>query len=235
MFLFYAPDVRNDARSCFLNEEESFHCIRVLRLKKDEAIRLTNGKGTLFEGYLGKEDPRKQEVIVTASHTDFEKRPFHLHVAAAPTKNINRFEWFLEKAVEIGIDRITPLLCEHGERNSINRERMNKVMIAALKQSGHTWLPAIDPMIRTIDLARQDFEGQRFIAHYGADNPQLAVSYNKGSNARILIGPEGDFSPKEIEPTLQSGFIPVNLGNFRLRTETAALYACMAINLINLR
>jgi 16S rRNA (uracil1498-N3)-methyltransferase len=235
MFLFFAPDISNDAPFCLLSEEESYHCTRVLRLKEGDPVRLTNGKGTLFEGILGAGAPKSRKIIITKAFADFEKRMFHLHIAIAPTKNINRFEWFLEKATEIGIDEITPVICDHAERVSVNTERMSRLLIAAIKQSGHTRLPVLNRPTPAPELIKRPFNGARFIASYKDNNPQLAQKCPRGTDALILIGPEGDFSERELSLATQSGFAMVNLGDFRLRTETAALFACSAVNLINLQ
>jgi len=159
--------------------------------------------------------------------------PVQIHIAIAPTKNINRFEWFLEKATEIGIDEITPLVCAHSERKIVKPDRLNKVLIAALKQSLKSWLPHIHQPVSFNELIHREFDGQKFIAWCEAGEEDLLQKiYLPGSSALILVGPEGDFSPEEVEQATQAGFIPVSLGNSRLRTETAGVVACSTVQFI---
>ena len=165
---------------------------------------------------------------------NYGKRNFKIHIAVAPTKNINRFEWLLEKATEIGIDEITPVICKHSERKSFRYDRLVKVITSALKQSCRAYHPKLNDMIKFGDLISLPFNEQKFIAHY-TDVPagHLIKKYNKGSNCLILIGTEGDFSSKELEVAKEEGFQSVSFGNHRLRTETAAFAACHVINLLN--
>jgi 16S rRNA (uracil1498-N3)-methyltransferase len=165
---------------------------------------------------------------------DYEKLYFSPHIAIAPTKNIERLEWFLEKATEIGIKEITPVLCEHSERKIINMERLEKIIVSAMKQSLKTYIPVLNPLTRFTDFVSKPFNGQKFIAHCTEGiRSELIHSYVKQSESLILIGPEGDFSPKEIEFAKSNGFIEISLGKSRLRTETAGIVACHTINLLN--
>lgn len=232
MHLFFVPDIDSgDLHS--LSEEESNHCTRVLRLGKGDLVHLTNGQGTLYEASIVDDRTRKLLVRISRTWADWGRRPYRLHIGMAPTKNMSRFEWFLEKATEIGIDEITPVICEHSERRSLPQERLHKILVAALKQSLITCLPLLHEPVSFAGFIHQPTTDIGYIAHYDERHPQLKAICQKGTNARILIGPEGDFSPWEIRDAQQSGFIPVNLGHSRLRTETAGIVACSVISTIN--
>lgn len=232
MNLFYTPDISGETYS--LNEAESRHCQKVLRLQQGDVIHLTNGRGTLFEARITDTRSRLITVSITGKVENFGRRDYHLHLAVAPTKNIDRFEWFLEKATEIGVDEITPLICEHSERKHLRIDRLEKVVTAAMKQS----LKAYHPMLNNVaDFARfvsLQREGQLFIAHLDEHDPlHLQKVYNKGADVTVLIGPEGDFSESELSMAERHSFQRVSLGDSRLRTETAAVVACHTIRLIN--
>jgi 16S rRNA (uracil1498-N3)-methyltransferase len=232
MHIFYTPDL--SGRNYTLDETESKHGVRVLRLGKGDEIVLVDGRGGWFTAAIEDANPKRCTVKVVNEYLNFGRRTFRVHMAMAPTKNIDRTEWFLEKATEIGIDRVTPLLCQHSERKEIKTDRLEKVMISAMKQSLKAYLPQLDEMIRFTEFIRQPFDGQKFIAHCEEQHRDLLKNIVKpGENYLILIGPEGDFSPEEIEMALQSGFQPVSLGKSRLRTETAGVVACHIFNLLN--
>jgi 16S rRNA (uracil1498-N3)-methyltransferase len=232
MQLFYIPEITGDKFT--LSEEESRHCINVLRLRAGDIIHLTDGKGDLFETSITDPNPKRCTVKVISVLKNYEKREVHLHIAIAPTKNIARFEWFLEKATEIGIDEITPLMCEHSERVQIRLPRLEKVLVAAMKQSLKAYLPVLHEPAKFNNFLALPFEGQKFIASCEPEvTIHLKTIYRKGANALILIGPEGDFSPDEIVNAKKSGFIPISLGKSRLRTETAGVVACHSISLLN--
>jgi 16S rRNA (uracil1498-N3)-methyltransferase len=231
MQLFYISAV--EGNSCLLSEEESWHCTRVLRLGEGAALDLTDGMGNFYKGRLTKTNQKACEVEITNVQVVTEKS-WHLHIAIAPTKNTDRFEWFLEKATEIGIDEITPMICEHSERDVIKLTRLRKVLVSAMKQSLKAWLPALNEPTRFNDLMRKDFKGQKFIGYCETGmESELHDMYLKGSDVLILIGPEGDFSKIEVEQAMKSGFIPVSLGTSRLRTETAGIVACHTVGLMN--
>jgi len=232
MILFYTPDIKGD-EPYTLNEEESRHCIRVLRLGHSDIIHLTDGRGNIFKTRIIHPDLKKCEVEIIEINKEFEKRNNHLHIAIAPTKNINRFEWFLEKATEIGIDEITPVICDHSERKVIKHDRLNKVIIAALKQSLKAYLPRLNQATTFKEFIRAEYTSEKYIAHLDKDNKQLKEVYSPGADALIFIGPEGDFSNNEIKEAIQRDFTPINLGFSRLRTETAGIVACQTINLLN--
>ena len=232
MHIFYTPDISSDSYT--LSETESKHCIRVLRLEKGDEITLVDGRGGFFSAEISDPNPKHCTVNVVKSELNFGLRNFQVHVAIAPTKNIERIEWFLEKATEIGIDRVTPLLCRYSERKEIKTDRLEKVMVSVMKQSLKAFLPHLDPLTRFNDFVSQSYNGQKFIAHCEEQSRDLLK--NKivtGENYLILIGPEGDFSNEEIELAIQAGFHPVSLGESRLRTETAGIVACHTFNLMN--
>jgi len=231
MNLFYSPNIKQPIHQ--LPEEESKHIHRVLRMEEGDELFLTDGQGVMYRCEISSVSPKKCQVRILSTE-ETPANPFQLHIAIAPTKNINRFEWFLEKATEIGIDEITPLICAHSERKVVKSDRLNKVLIAALKQSLKSRLPQIHESVSFNELIHREFEGQRFIAYCETGEEELLQKvYLPGSSALILIGPEGDFSPEEIEQAKQAGFIPVSLGNSRLRTETAGIVACTSFQLAN--
>jgi len=231
MQIFYAPDI--SSKTYTLNEEESKHCIRVLRLNTGDEITLVDGKGGLFKTRIVNPEVKRCQVEVFESFSEFEKRDYYLHIAIAPTKNIERFEWFLEKATEIGIDEITPLLCEHSERKVINNERLEKVIISAVKQSIKAYVPKLNALTPFKQFIQSQNPENLYIAHCqrkGLNHLKNELHLNR--NVTVLIGPEGDFSPDEVSKAIQLAIKEVSLGNSRLRTETAGIVACQIVNLI---
>ncbi len=234
MTLFYTPDITDSTYT--LNEEESKHAVRVLRLVEGDVVCLIDGVGGMYKAKITDSNPKRCTTTIFETQKEYGKTPFHLHVAIAPTKNIDRFEWFLEKATEIGIGEITPISCERSERKVVKTERLNKVVVAAIKQSVKAYLPKLNELTNFKQFIEQAFEGQKFIAHCLAGSEEkthLKNVYTLGQNALILIGPEGDFSEQEIKLALQNGFKEISLSRSRLRTETAALVACDVINILN--
>jgi 16S rRNA (uracil1498-N3)-methyltransferase len=232
MHIFYTPDLSGNAYT--LNESESKHCVRVLRLEKGDEITLVDGCGGFFTAEIADPNPKRCSVTVIKSALNFGFQNFQVHIAIAPTKNIERIEWFLEKATEIGFTRVVPLLCRYSERKEIKTDRLEKVMISAMKQSLKAYLPQIDPLTRFNDFISQPFDGQKFIAHCNDQHRDLLKNLIVPNNDYlILIGPEGDFSTEEIEMAIKAGFHEVSLGDSRLRTETAGLVACHTFNLLN--
>ncbi|MBE0650518.1 MAG: 16S rRNA (uracil(1498)-N(3))-methyltransferase [Bacteroidales bacterium] len=230
--LFYRADITGTTFT--LNTKESGHLVRVLRMKNGDMLRFTDGKGKIYTCKILDDNTKGCEIEVLDSEPGKDKRSFYLQIAVAPTKNINRFEWFLEKATEIGIDRIIPFVSGHSERKDIKTDRLDRVITAAMKQSLKSFHPKLDEIIKFSQLIELPFEGRKFIACLDDDDtPELSKVYQPGENAWILIGPEGDFSPKEIENAKTKGFMPVRLGPYRLRTETAAIAACHTINILN--
>lgn len=217
-----------------LSLEESKHCIKVLRLRKGDHVQLMNGKGSIFEASIKVADARSCILEVMEEQKFLKNRTYHLTIAIAPTKNIDRFEWFVEKSTEIGIDKIVPLLCQHAERKEVKGERIEKILIAAMKQSGQTFLPELSRITPFKELIAQPFDGDKFIAHCeSGQKKKLKDTLKPGKSTLILIGPEGDFEPAEIKIALENGFVPVSLGESRLRTETAGIVACHTASLIN--
>ena len=230
--IFFTPDI-NDLRYT-LDEEESGHVVRVLRLKSGDEITLVDGHGGYYHARIVDSHPRHCQVEVTEHQTDFGKRPYYLHIGISPTKSIDRFEWFVEKAVEIGVDKITPLLCEHSERKHLNTERLQRIMVAAMKQSQKAYLPQLNMMTVFNDWLETANGHHRFIAYCGeGDKQSLKTAYQTSQNTMIAIGPEGDFSDREIEQAIRCGFKGISLGENRLRTETAGVAACHSIYFMN--
>ena len=231
MTLFYAPDI---AQTPFLNEEESLHCAKVLRLKAGDVAHVIDCVGGLYQVEIVAPHAKHTEVRILSVQHDFEKRPFRIHLAVAPTKNSDRFEWFVEKATEIGVDTITPLLCRYSERKLIKPERIEKILISASKQSLKAFVPKLNPMTPYTDFMNSVTEPHRFIAHcYEADKTHLLHSCPPHSDVVVLVGPEGDFSLDEVRLALDNNFKAVTLGNSRLRTETAGVVACHLVTVVN--
>jgi 16S rRNA (uracil1498-N3)-methyltransferase len=231
MELFYDPNFSNS--NFTLSEEESKHCIQVLRHKAGDQVKVINGTGLLFIGIIIEAHPKRCKIEITEKQ-EFTPQPFHLHIGIAPTKNIDRFEWFIEKATEIGIHEITPLLCKHSERQQLRNDRIEKIIVSAAKQSLKFNIPVLNPLTPYQTFLNQTHEGQNFIAHcVNSEKLLLKNAYSINSNVTILIGPEGDFSKDEIENAINRKFTPISLGESRLRTETAGIVACHTIQLLN--
>ena len=217
--------------------DDSRHCVRVLRMAVGDELWVTSGDGTMCRAIITAPDDKGCEVEVVERITNYQPRPFHLHVAVAPTKNNARLEWFVEKAVEIGIDRITPLICDHSERGSLRTDRLEKLAMSAMKQSLKALRPVIDtptPFASFIKQLGDSGEEIRLVCHCAeGERHTLHQLYTPGKDALVLIGPEGDFSQQEIDSAFLHGFQPVTLGDSRLRTETAALYATTVLNFMN--
>ena len=234
MHLFYTPDIQPQHKAFILNEEESKHAVRVLRLSAGEQLQLVDGKGGRYAAVITDAHPKRTVLEIHSVATGDGKRPYHLHIAIAPTKNIDRVEWFLEKATEVGVDEITPIICDHSERTTVKPERLQKVVVAAMKQSQRAYLPKINPAIRFADFVKGALPGKCFIAHCAAgEKRHLSQTLQPGEAAVILIGPEGDFSAAEIDVAVRGGFVPITFGRARLRTETAALVACVEMHLLH--
>jgi 16S rRNA (uracil1498-N3)-methyltransferase len=220
------------------SEQESRHCVKALRLKVGDELFLTDGKGNLYKGKMRDNNMKACQVEVLEQVTDYPRMPYHLHIGVAPTKNSDRLEWFIEKAVELGVTEITALACEHSEHTTVKSDRIQRLMIAALKQSLRIDLPTFTPSTPFADFIRenQDRYPQKYIAYCGdlAENPPLLQALcQPRQDTLVLIGPEGDFSPQEVQLAVHHGYTPVSLGQFRLRTETAALLACAGVKIAN--
>lgn len=233
MQLFYNPDITENTTQFIFEKEESKHIVKVLRKSVGDLLHITNGLGWLFTAEVTIPNSNKC-VVVIISKTQQTNANYELHLAVAPTKMNDRYEWFLEKVTEIGITSITPIICEHSERKIIKLERFEKILQSAIKQSLNCYLPKLNEAITFKEFIKQDFSGDLFIAHCEeTDRKSLKQQLKPKQNITILIGPEGDFSTKEIELALLNKFIPVTLGATRLRTETAAIVACHSVAFIN--
>ncbi|HKJ06463.1 MAG TPA: 16S rRNA (uracil(1498)-N(3))-methyltransferase [Flavobacteriaceae bacterium] len=234
MQLFHSKNITESTISFIFDKTESRHIVRVLRKKEGDTIYITNGLGSLFTSVITSANDKKCEVkIINFKHT---KKPwsYYLHIAIAPTKLNDRFEWFLEKATEIGIDEITPIICEHSERKVIKFERMEKIIHAAAKQSLKFHFPKLNEPQKFTNFIKNDFNGSLFIAHCEDEKKfSLKNSVEPKTNVIVLIGPEGDFSSAEIKASLAHNFTPITLGESRLRTETAGVVATHSIAFIN--
>ena len=233
MNIFYTPNI-TDTKIFVLDENESKHAIKVLRLNQNDEICLVDGKGYFYTAKISVAHPKKCEVQILEKKAEENLKP-SIHIAIAPTKNNDRLEWFIEKTTEIGVTEISPIICEHSERKILKIERLEKRAIAAMKQSLKATLPIINEAVsfKTF-IEKLPTTSEKYIAHCNEENQQhLKDVYTGGKNCIILIGPEGDFSTTEIELALKNGFTPISLGKSRLRTETAGVVVCNIINLLN--
>lgn len=231
MNIFFTPDISFD---CELPEDEARHCIKVLRLQPGDEIMLTDGKGSFFRAEIDILTGKRCTVNVLEQIQ--WKKPWknYIHIAMAPTKNLDRVEWFAEKATEIGIDELTFLNCCHSERRVIKTDRIFRILVSAVKQSQKAVVPQLNEMTDFMQFVSRPFDGRKFIAHcYDEMKVLLRDAVVPGENTLILIGPEGDFSTEEVTAARKAGFEPISLGGSRLRTETAALVACNTVNLFN--
>lgn len=232
MNVFYLPEFQPG--EIILNEEESGHAVKVLRMKENDPVFLVDGKGKLIEGEITSAHPKKCKIKVLTVKEEFGKKNYKLHLAVAPTKNSDRMEWLVEKATEIGLDEFTPLICRYSERTRIHMIRLEKVALAAMKQSLKAYLPSIHEMISFEKFITLNFQSKKFIAHcVPGEKPHLFSQIRPREDIMVLIGPEGDFSSEEIRMAKLNGFQEISLGESRLRTETAALAACHTVALCN--
>lgn len=228
MHIFYTQNIQGNTG--ILDETESHHCIKVLRLKPGDKVSMVDGKGGFFEGVISLPDYKACAVEILKSEFEHGKRNYHLHIAIAPTKNIDRFEWFLEKATEIGIDDISPIICQRSERKVLREDRLEKVISSAMKQSLKAYHPVLHPATTFSKFIEKQNESNKLIAHCIEEEKLELLRFKpQGSNFTMLIGPEGDFSPEEVKQAISNGFIPVSLGKSRLRTETAGIVSCQII------
>ncbi|HEX2935362.1 MAG TPA: 16S rRNA (uracil(1498)-N(3))-methyltransferase [Bacteroidales bacterium] len=231
MQIFYVPDLIRD-NNC-LNEAESHHAIKVMRLQNGDKINLVDGKGTFYKAIISDAHPKHTQIEIEETLPAFEKRPYELHIAISPLKNTDRFEWFLEKATEIGIDRITPIICKRTEKKGFNAERAHRIVESAMKQSLKAYCPVIDAPIPFTEFMKQENNDVKLIAYCEGERKPINEVYTPTQNTTILIGPEGDFTEEEVETGKHKGYIPITLGNSRLRTETAGIVACHSVFYIN--
>ena len=232
--MFYVPDIETHLE---LPAEEAGHCARVLRMTEGEHIQITDGRGSFYEAELTLVSPKRCLFRVLSMETPEPQWTGHLHIAMAPTKNMDRVEWFAEKATEIGFNELTFLNCRFSERKVIKTERVDKILVSAVKQSLKATKPTLNEMTDFNQFVKQERAGQKFIAHcyddLGDEKPLLKQVLKSGEDAVVMIGPEGDFSREEVQLAIGHGFVPISLGRSRLRTETAALVACHILNLAN--
>ena len=233
MQLFYNSELDTSIKTFNFSKDESRHIVKVLRKSTGDLLMITNGKGWIFEAEVI--IPNHNKCVVSILKSTFETpRPYTIHLAVAPTKMNDRYEWFIEKATEIGVDIITPIICQNSERKIIKTERFEKILQSAMKQSLHCYLPSLAPAIRFSEFIKMPQEGATFIAHCeDGEKLKFKDQIEAKKSITILIGPEGDFSPKEIELALNHQYIPVSLGASRLRTETAGIVAGHTIQLCN--
>ncbi|PWH81954.1 16S rRNA (uracil(1498)-N(3))-methyltransferase [Algibacter marinivivus] len=233
MQLFYNQNINENTTDFTFEREESKHIVKVLRKNIGDTLHITNGKGWLFTAEISVPNINKCTAKIISKELQ-SKRNYNLHLAVAPTKMNDRYEWFLEKATEIGIDSITPIICDHSERKVIKPERFERILQSAMKQSLSCYLPKLNDAISFQDFINKGFQGELFIAHCEKTNKKsLKQQLKPNTDITILIGPEGDFSVKEIAKALENNFIPVTLGETRLRTETAAIVACHSVAYTN--
>lgn len=233
MQLFFDTSINEIDTSFIFSKEESKHIVKVLRKKETDLLFVTNGRGTIFKTEITFASEQKCTVAIVSFEKQFPS-PYYLHMAVAPTKMNDRYEWFLEKATEIGIHEITPIICDHSERKVVKTERFDKIILSAMKQSNQAYLPILNEPISFKEFIGNGNEGQKLIAHCEENDKKTLKSIIKPKEKlTILIGPEGDFSIKEIEMALKNNYIAVSLGQTRLRTETAAVVACHSVAFIN--
>jgi len=232
MHLFYAPEILTLP---FLPPDESLHAVKVLRLAAGSEIGILDGEGGFFRARISFLNQKKCAVEIIECLPETGKRNYYLHIAISPVKNIDRVEWFVEKAVEIGIDEITPVFCRFSERKNINTERLQKIVVSACKQSQKAKFPKINPPVNFSDFINQNTDTQKFIAHcYETEKRYLGDVLKVQEKTVIMIGPEGDFSEDEVKAAIDKGFAPVSLGESRLRSETAGVFVAAIANHVNL-
>jgi 16S rRNA (uracil1498-N3)-methyltransferase len=232
MQVFYAPNCQSGFFP--LQEEESKHIVRVLRMKQGDPVFVIDGKGKLFEGIVF--EPHLKHCILQLNkvHENFEQRTYHLHIAISPLKSVDRFEWFIEKAIEIGVDTITPLMCSRTEKKNVNLDRLNRIAESAMKQSLKAYHPEINELISFDRFIAGNYLFDKAIAYCGeGEKEYIGKAFMKNGNYLVLIGPEGDFTAEEVKLALENGFKGISLGQSRLRTETAGVVACHALSFIN--
>lgn len=232
MYLFYTNKI--DGEWAVLEEAEARHCVQVLRMKEGDSLQFVDGHGNWYSGRLVTLHKKECRIAIEEQRKQPPASKVELHLAVAPTKNIDRFEWFLEKSTEMGISQVTPLLCKRSERKKLRPERLERVLIAAMKQSLKAQLPLLNPLQKLEDFYPKINTEQKFIAHCNPGEKKLLKDiYTPGKSVCILIGPEGDFLVEEVMAARQHGFEAISLGEARLRTETAAMVACHSINFMN--
>ena len=232
MHLFYNPHIQGD--SFELEEQESKHAIRVLRLVRGDRVILVDGKGGWYEAIISEDHPKRCRLQIESEIQGYQPLPYSLHLAVAPTKNLDRFEWFLEKATEIGISEITPLICKHSERRQVKYERLEKILVSAMKQSLKAYKPKLNEPVGMEEFLKTERQGCLGIAHCYPLQRRSIKELDHSGTYTLMVGPEGDFTEEEVAESLHAGYVPFHLGSSRLRTETAAIYITAAISLHHL-
>jgi 16S rRNA (uracil1498-N3)-methyltransferase len=234
MQIFYSREISGD--SAVFDREESGHCIRVLRMRRGDGITFTDGRGNLYEGVITSDDHTAMKASISSVRADPASRGYSLHIAISPLKNDDRLEWFIEKSVEAGIDRITPIICTRSEKKKIRRERLQSIMLSAMKQSARCLLPQLDEPQTLEEFLLDMTDHRKLIATCESTIERTAITeaFSRGDSVTVLIGPEGDFTPEEIASAVKAGYRPVHLGTGRLRTETAGIAACCSVCLANI-
>lgn len=237
MHAFYHPETNKTEVEIKLSETESLHCSKVLRLKAGDEIHIFNGKGGIFNGKIAKQEKKQTIVAIQSQMSDIKERDFKIHLAIAPTKNTDRIEWFVEKAIEIGIDKITFILSRYSERKHLRLDRIHKIAVSAMKQSYNPFYPEITELQKFEDFLKSDIEEkEKYLAYEEtATNQSLIKQATPNSSYCIIVGPEGGFNTEELQSSEDAGFEKVSLGPNRLRTETAGVVACNILNMIHLR
>ena len=232
MIRFYAPDIKE---SLTLPESDSGHCCRVLRMKNGDEVEIIDGRGNSFHCVITDAHPKHTKIRILSEQIEPKHWIGKITLAVAPTKNIDRMEWLLEKAVEIGVDRIVLLKCTRSERKDVKIERLDKIIVSAMKQSMKASKPIIEGMIKFSDFILEKSVAQKFVGYCAPEYPKVRLvdEYTPGRDAIIMVGPEGDFTKEEIDMAVSNGYKCVTFGNTRFRTETAALYALSNIHTIN--
>jgi 16S rRNA (uracil1498-N3)-methyltransferase len=231
MPVFYTPQV--DQKQAILGEEESRHVVSVLRMGGGDVLEIVDGKGNYYRGVISMPDPRSCRVSINDVTTGYLRRDYYLHIAIAPPKSQERFEWFLEKATEIGVDEISPIICARSERRNIRHERSNKILIAAMKQCGRAMLPRLNSEVSLKNFLDRSMADIKLMAHCQTSGEQhIDLKASKDLSWIIMIGPEGDFTTSEIEAARQKTYREINLGEAVYRTETAGIIACHTISLL---
>ncbi len=235
MHRFYCPDI---AETLTLGEEDSKHCVKVLRMGEGDTIEVVDGNGMLYTCRITMAHPKRCAIEVVERAEQPPHWGCRIVLGVAPTKNMDRMEWLVEKCVEMGVDRIIPLRCHNSERTVLKTERLRKIMVSAMKQSLKATLPQLDELTPVERVMAEPFDGTRCIAYCDEQLPReerktLVGTYRPGGDVMVLIGPEGDFSPEEVQVARTAGFVPVTLGESRLRTETAGMMAVAFVHALN--
>ena len=233
MQLFYTNNVSEG--TALFSREESGHCVRVLRMRSGDTLHFTDGEGSIYEGIITEDDPHNMKVSVTGVTKNAGKRQYRLHVAISPLKNDDRLEWFIEKAVELGIDEITPVICFRTEKKRIRKERLEGLILSAMKQSVKSFLPRLNEAVTFTEFVARGSTGRKLIACCDQQFERQAITSvtRRGEDVVVMIGPEGDFTEEEVRLASDAGFLPVHFGPSRLRTETAGVAACCAVYFTN--